>query len=208
MFEDVPSSIDYHRMEEARHWAETTTPRRPWRADFFARFTDIIREESAERHSRVLELGSGPGFLSIDLLRSRPGIEYVGLDFSAAMHELARARLGPLGSRARLIERNLREATWTHGLGQFECVVTNQAIHELRHKRHASTLHAQVKDVLAPNGAYLVCDHYLGEGGMSNDQLYMTVSEQRDALVAAGFDRVEQVLLKGDLVLHLARCQC
>ena len=204
MSKDVPSSIDYHRMEEARQWAETTTPRRPWRSDFFAMFTVIIGDGSAERRCRVLELGSGPGFLSESLLRSLPQIEYVGLDFSAAMHELARVRLGPLNSRAQLIERSLRETTWPDGLGQFQFVVTNQTVHELRHKRHASTLHAQVKDLLAPNGAYLVCDHYLGEAGMSNDQLYMTVSEQREALVAAGFDSVEQVLLKGDLVLHRA----
>jgi hypothetical protein len=39
---------------------------------------------------------------------------------------------------------------------------------------------------------------------MSNDQLYMTVTEQRDALVSAGFARVEQLFLKGGLVLHRA----
>jgi hypothetical protein len=32
----------------------------------------------------------------------------------------------------------------------------------------------------------------------------MTVQEQRDALLSSGFSKVEQVLLKGGLVLHRA----
>ena len=78
-----------------------------------------------------------------------------------------------------------------------------QAIHELRHKAHASRLHSQVRKVLKPGGAYLVCDHYVGEDGMTNDQLYMTVAEQRAALEAAGFAVTEMLRMRG-LVLHRA----
>ena len=39
---------------------------------------------------------------------------------------------------------------------------------------------------------------------MSNDRLYMTVEEQRDALLSVGFARVDQVLIKGGLVLDRA----
>ena len=82
--------------------------------------------------------------------------------------------------------------------------MTNQAVHELRHKRYAPTLHHQVRGLLATGGNYLVCDHFAGEGGMSNSELYMTVEEQKAALFAAGFTNVEQLLLKGGLVLHRA----
>jgi hypothetical protein len=51
-------------------------------------------------------------------------------------------------------------------------------------------------------GVYLVCDHFYGDGGMSNDQLYMTVDEQRLALLNAGFADVTQGLLKSGIVLH------
>jgi predicted methyltransferase len=83
-------------------------------------------------------------------------------------------------------------------------VVTHQAVHELRHKDRACGLHAQAAGLLAPGGVYLVCDHVAGEGGMAEDQLYMTVDEQAAALAAAGFGVVEQLLLKGGLVLHRA----
>lgn len=154
--------------------------------------------------NRILELGSGPGFLAKCLLDSVDHVTYTLLDFSPVMHVLAKARLGTLAVRAEFVERNFKESNWTAGLGKFECVVTNQAIHELRHKRHAPILHAQVKSLLTPRGFYLVCDHYAGDGGMKDDQLYMSVAEQRDALLAAGFNQVEQVLIKGGLVMHRA----
>lgn len=204
MLADVPSPIDLRSMDDARQWAESAMSKRPWRTEFFAAFAAIIGIQSAGRACRVLELGSGPGFLAEHLLRFHAALSYVALDFSAAMHELATQRLGALASRVQFVECSFREVAWSEGLGQFNFVVTNQAVHELRHKRHAIALHAQVKQLLVPRGSYLVCDHFFGEGGMSNDQLYMSVVEQRQALLSAGYGSVEQVLLKGGLVLHHA----
>jgi len=83
-------------------------------------------------------------------------------------------------------------------------VVTNQSVHELRHKRHATKLHSQVREILNREGYYLVCDHFVGDGGMENAQLYMTVEEQKQSLMTAGFVRVEEILVRGGLVLHRA----
>lgn len=202
MFTDVPSPIDFRRIEDARQWAESAMTKRPWRIDFFTAFAAIIGSSSRGGACRVLELGSGPGFLAEHLLRAQAALSYVALDFSAPMHELAAQRLGALAGRVRFVECSFRDRLWFEGLGHFEFVVTMQAVHELRHKRHAPALHAQVRDVLLPGGGYLVCDHFFGKGGMSNDQLYMSVAEQRQALLDAGFGSVEQVMLKGGLVLH------
>lgn len=203
MFSDVPSPIDLRLMRDAREWEETAMSKRPWRTEFFEAFAGVIRASSVKVH-RILELGSGPGFLAEHLLGALPGIKYVALDFSAAMHELAAKRLGPVGARVDFVERSFREPDWSNGLGQFEYVVTHQAVHELRHKRYAAELHRQVRALLSPGGAYLVSDHFAGEGGMQNDQLYMSIAEQAAALASADFSRVEQVLLKGGLVLHHA----
>lgn len=177
---------------------------RPWRDEFFDAFVREIGRGQSTDQCRVLELGSGPGFLAERILRSYTALTYVAVDFSAAMHELARQRLGALVPRAQFVERNLRDNEWSEGLGEFDFAVTHQAVHELRHKLYAPALHARVRKCLKPGGSYLVCDHFFGEGGMSNDQLYMTVEEQRQALLISGFSQVEQVLLKGGLVLHRA----
>ncbi len=198
---DVPSPIDLRQMVDAREWADEAMVKRPWRTEFFAEFAEQLVAGSAVR---VLELGSGPGFLAKFLLDALPHIAYTALDFSPAMHELAAERIGAACSRIRFVERSFREPAWVEDLGFFDHVVTNQAVHELRHKRHARALHEQVRGLLAPQGRYLVCDHFAGPGGMKNDQLYMTIEEQRIALQEAGFARVEPLLLKRGLMLYAA----
>jgi hypothetical protein len=137
------------------------------------------------------------------LLAALPHLHMVLLDFSSAMHELARRRLGPMTSRVDCLEKSFKDADWSEDAKSFDAVVTNQAVHELRHKRYAVELHRQVRTLLRPGGSYLVCDHFYGPDGMTNHQLYMTIEEQKSALETAGFS-VGQVLLKGGMVLHHA----
>ncbi|MCD6027047.1 MAG: hypothetical protein K0R08_1566 [Solimicrobium sp.] len=200
---DVTSPIDLRLLKDAQDWEQSAMVKRPWRHDFFFCFMRQIVESSLPVN-RLLELGSGPGFLAQFLLESLDPVAYTLLDFSSSMHSLAWERLGSLASRAEFVERNFKASTWNTGLGKFDCVVTLQAIHELRHKRYAADLHAQVKSLLVPGGLYLVCDHYAGNGGMIDHQLYMTVAEQKSALLTAGFDRVEKIMIKGGLVMHRA----
>jgi SAM-dependent methyltransferase len=157
-----------------------------------------------DSNAAVLDLGSGPGCLAASLLDALPSLRLTLLDFSAPMHDLARARLGPRAARAVFLQRSFKDPDWPQGLGLFDAVITNQAVHELRHKRHATQLHAAVRQVLRPGGAYLVSDHFFGEGGLQNDQLYMTVAEQQAALLAAGFSKVQTVATFGSLAMHRA----
>ena len=204
MHADVPSPVDLCRMEDARAWADEVMVKRPWRVEFFEVFAAAIQEAAPRQPARVLELGSGPGFLAEHLLKSLPTIEYVALDFSPAMHELAAERLGPHVDRVKFVERSFLNESWGHGLGEFDVVVTLQAVHELRHKSRAHKLHSQVKALLSPGGSYLVCDHFAGEGGMSNDQLFMSVDEQQEALGLGGFKNIRKLHARGSLVLHHA----
>ena len=119
------------------------------------------------------------------------------------MHDLARARLG-MTPDVRFVTTDFKRVGWVTGLGTFDAVVTVQAVHELRHKRHAVGLHRAVRTLLEPDGVYLVCDHVVGPEGMTNTELYMTRREQREALHAAGFGEVAVILEKKGLVLHRA----
>jgi SAM-dependent methyltransferase len=197
---DVPSRIDLRDPADAREW-ERTAQARPGRAEVFRAFARELRNLDNE-HPRVLELGSGPAFLAAFLLQTLPGLRLALLDFSVAMHDLARARLGNSTDRVSFLERSFKDPDWTRGLGPFDAVITHQAVHELRHKRHAETLHAQVRGILKPCAPYLVCDHYFGVGGMRNAQLFMTAAEQRQALIGGGFAEVRQVVRAGSFVMH------
>lgn len=190
-------------MDDAREWAATVMSKRPWRKQFFQQFIDELR--ALDRAPlRILELGSGPGFLAQRILQAIPSVEYTMLDFSPAMHDLARERLGPLIRHVHPVLANFKDEDWASGLGPFDAVVTMQAVHELRHKKHALALHRSVQSLLSTRGGYLVCDHYAGGDGMANAALYMTVAEQRDCLEAAGFGAVTNVLEMRGMVLHRA----
>lgn len=200
---DVPSPIDFSRIEDAQAWADAANLKRPWRAEFFVGIVSELREHQMSSAS-VLELGSGPGYLAERVLRELPDVSYTLLDFSPAMHQLARARLGAAAG-AHFVVADFTCDGWSNDLGRFDAVVTVQAVHELRHKRHARGLHQAVYRLLRSRGLYLVCDHIVGPGGMTDAELYMTVPEQTETLKAAGFRDVSTVLEKGGLVLHRGR---
>ncbi|MDO8281426.1 MAG: class I SAM-dependent methyltransferase [Thermodesulfovibrionia bacterium] len=199
---DVPSPIDLQDMKDAKEW-ERTAMLRPFREEFFQAFTTEI---STIRKSDIdlLELGSGPGFLAKYILSRINGINFTLLDFSEPMHELARQRLSEIkGSDIHYLLRSFKESDWADGINKVNVVVTNQAVHELRHKRYAPALFVQVHRLLKPDGVLLFCDHYSGEDGLGNDQLYMSRSEQREAMACAGF-HVTEIFVKGGRALYRA----
>ena len=200
---DVPSPIDFSQLEAARAWANAANVKRPWRADFFAYVVEELRS-LRKPAMRVLELGSGPGFLAEVVLRELPCCGYTLLDWSPAMHQLARERVGET-TNVRFVEADFKREGWWSDLRTYDAVITIQAVHELRHKRHNVNLHRSVRRVLIPGGLYLVCDHVAAAHGQSNTVLYMTISEQSEALATAGFEHVQIVLEKGGLVLHRGR---
>ncbi len=99
--------------------------------------------------------------------------------------------------------RSFKDHDWADDINNIDVVITNQAVHELRHKRYAPELFVQVHKMLKPDGVLLFCDHYYGDDGPDNDQLYMSRLEQRQALEFAGFHVVE-VLVKGGRALYRA----
>lgn len=198
---DVPSPIDLQAEADALAWAESANTLRPWRLAFFEAISNAI---DSTRAVRVLELGSGPGFLAEHILSAHPLAEMVLLDFSKPMHRLAMERLQRFSGRVTCVERSFKKADWMSGLGLFDYVVTNQAVHELRHKRYAEPLHRQVRSVLDDGGVYLISDHFFGDDGMKKEGLYMTVEEQQAALVSAGFRSVHERLRQGGMSLHSA----
>lgn len=192
--DDVRSPIDLRDPATARQWADEADPKRPWRVELRRAIAARVIEAGARR---VLELGSGPGLLAEHLLAGVADLAYTCLDFSPPMHELARARLG---ERATYVLADFKQPGWSRGLGTFDAVVTMQAVHELRHKRHALALYREVAP-LAP--LLVVCDHVPARPPRSRfteaevHALHATVDEQHAALRAAGFEPTTLVELHG-----------
>jgi len=153
----------------------------------------------------VLEIGSRPGHLALDVVGRCRVRSYVALDFSDAMHQLARGHLGEMADRVTFLQRDFRDANWTVGLGLFDAVVTMQAAHETRHKRHLVPTLGRVGSVLKPGGLLLYCDHYTEVGSNKNPSLYMARQDQAGSIRDAGFSDVRTLHDEGGMALYAAR---
>jgi SAM-dependent methyltransferase len=155
---DVPIRVDFRDPATARTWIEHTRIKRPYRPRFFAAFCAAL---ASRPRLRILELGSGPGQLAREILVHCDVHGYVALDFSPAMHEIAAEHLGELARQVTFVTRDFREPAWPGDLGPFDAVVTLQAAHEARHKRHLVPLLERARTVIDPGGVLLYADHYL-----------------------------------------------
>ena len=203
---DVPSPIDLRDLDEAKLWAEEVNLKRPWRYQIFDFYKDRINKNQSKR---ILELGSGPGYLAAYLLEHCDHISYTAYDFSAAMHQIAGERIEKLENESgqkfdiQYIVGDFKQTQWLEDFEQqlksnqqqqteqkinFDVIIIHQALHELRHKIHAAHFHAKVKSLMHKNSFYWVCDHLCREDAMQNNQLYMSEAEHIDALQQAGLN--------------------
>jgi SAM-dependent methyltransferase len=195
--DDVPIRVDFRDPATARTWIEDTRIRRPYRPRFFAAFCAALASRSA---LRILELGSGPGQLAREILVHCDVRSYVALDFSPAMHEIAAEHLGELASRVTFVTRDFREPAWPGDLGTFDAIVTLQAAHEARHRRHLVPLLERARTVVAPGGVLLYADHYLTPE-TTLPALVPARADQPLALERAGFVDVELRYEEGNMAL-------
>lgn len=189
---EVASSIDLRNLNDASEWAAEVNIKRPWRYEFFDAYVDEINSLSIES-PKIIEIGSGPGYLAKVLLENLSNISYTAIDFSEAMHQLSKEYLGELSAKARYFVANFKDSDWFRIAEQekYDIVIIHQALHELRHKAYAKNFHTQVKDhLLNNNGVYIVTDHIVADNGMKNNDLYMTIDEHLKALSLAGFTHI------------------
>ncbi|HEX5057862.1 MAG TPA: class I SAM-dependent methyltransferase [Kofleriaceae bacterium] len=199
--EDVPLRVDFRDAATARTWTEETPKKRPYRVNFFTAFCTALPARSTP--PRVPELGSGPGHLAREIVSRCQIASYLALDWAEPMHALAREHLGELAPRVTQVTRDFRSDTWSEGLGTFDAVVTLQAVHELRHRRHMPRLLGQILPLLVPGGVLLYADHYRTEDSPLPG-LSWSRDEQLAVLRAAQFASVERIYEEGSMALYAA----
>jgi cyclopropane fatty-acyl-phospholipid synthase-like methyltransferase len=200
---DVPYSEDLQNPSDAKAWVEAADRKRPLRVHIRRAIVDQLR--SLAPGAWVLELGSGPGLLAEQVLLHCTAIaKYTLLDFSEPMLAMSRDRVARYPS-AEFVNADFRSAGWTQRLtGPYDAVVSMQAVHEVRHKRHVPKLYGQVHGLLAGGGRFLIADRVPEDDQPRSAALFMTEQEQTCALADAGFHDI-RVVMSGDA---LVLCQC
>jgi ubiquinone/menaquinone biosynthesis C-methylase UbiE len=201
---DVPYGDDWQDAGVVAAWVKAADRTRPWRVQIRAFIAEQV--SALMPGARVLELGAGPGLLAECVLPRCPAVaSYTLLDFSTDMLSIGRERLARFGT-ARFLLASFKSPDWVEQVDRpVDCVVSMQAVHELRNKRHAQALYRQVHRIAADDARILICDHVPFDDSAKSTTLYMTVDEQLHALRGAGF-MSPRVLLSLDS-LRLYACE-
>jgi SAM-dependent methyltransferase len=201
--QDVPYAEDLQSPEGAKAWVDEADRKRPLRLRI--RHTIVDRLAALPPGARVLELGSGPGFLAEQILNGCTDVaHYTLFDFSEPMLDMSRNRVAQFPT-ATFVLGDFRSRGWTQNLSlPYEAVVSMQAVHEVRHKRHVPRLYQEIYNIVAANGIFLIADRVPDDDSARSRALFMTAEEQTVALNEAGFMDVH-VMMEGDA---LVLCEC
>jgi tRNA (cmo5U34)-methyltransferase len=130
---------------------------------------------------RVIDVGTGTGFLVDRLLRAFPDLRVVAIDGAQQMVELARARLSSLAQRVDFRVGDFREiATLCADVGPVDAVVTAYALHHLNAHEKLAVLRA-ARATLKPRAWLLNADLTLCE----DDELERVAQRMRVSGIVA-----------------------
>jgi len=133
------------------------------REERFAVIADVIAATVDGDRPRILDLGCGPGSLSVRLLDRFPAAAVVAVDADPLLLGLARSAYSDR-SGLRIVERDLRADDWVTAVGEggFDAVVSTTALHWLT-RTELTAVYARCAELLRPSGVLIDGDH-LDEG--------------------------------------------
>lgn len=196
---DVPTEHRWLDPEYVAEWAANANEA-AHRGAMFDTFVVELADLAAGNALRVLELGSGPGYLAEQICARVDIARYAAVDISPHMHAIARNRLAPWES-VDLVDADYREPGWERAVGEsFDAAVTLQAVHELRRAELIPGLYRSTLSRLRPGGVFLVADIVNGPGFEPKGH-QLTVGEHLEVLADAGFVGARCVLDLGRVAL-------
>jgi SAM-dependent methyltransferase len=194
---DYTGPHDYFDENYVREWEQRANSKRPFRIQFFEAFA---AELTTLGRSKVLDLGSGPGFLAEYLLEHCDIASYHLFDFSPHMLELSRVRLARFKERAFFHQGSFLDKEWFRELpAPFDSIVSLQAVHEARDPARLPQVYSELRSLVREGGRALIAD--LVKGETNKEKHILTVDEHNAALKKAGFKEIELVLEGGDLAM-------
>jgi SAM-dependent methyltransferase len=142
-------------------WEQQQEDHLPDREDRFTALIDAVEEGTGRPDPVVIDLGSGPGSLSVRLLDRMPAATVLAVDADPVTLALGRAAHGDRPG-LRFVDADLREPGWPAQLGldrKADAAVSTTALHWLR-EPELRAMYAELTTVLRPGGLLLDGDHF------------------------------------------------
>jgi SAM-dependent methyltransferase len=170
----------------------------PDREERFTALIDAVAEGAGRPDPLVIDLGCGPGSLSIRLLARLPDATVVAVDADPLLLGLGRAavlgRTAGGGAAPRFVEADLRRAGWSQALGldrPVDAAVSTTALHWLPPSDLAA-MYAELATIVRPGGVLLNGDHLTEDEASAPvlTRLHRVLVEREDERRRSG-DRAE-----------------
>ncbi len=109
---------------------------------------------------RVLDLGCGPGSLSLRLLNRFPGLSMTAVDHDPVLLTIGSKAAGTVRGRLRWVDADLRTSEWDADLGpgRYDAALSTTALHWLP-SRDLTRLYRGLSRRIRPGGLFLNGDH-------------------------------------------------
>ncbi len=178
---------EFHDAEYVRGWAERFAPTAPRLELFDLVLEQIARLDPPARH--VVELGIGPGYMARHILERNGEISYEGVDFSAAMFDIARQTISGLMARVTLTTANLLDNSWPSKLrGRPDAIISTWALHDLGGQQPIADVYRHCHETLAPGGVLVNGDFIKPDGtAFDYEAGRFSVGRHIELLTEAGF---------------------
>ncbi len=104
----------------------------------------------------LLDIGTGGGNQTLNLLNVLPQLECTAIDVSPKMLEAARERIGQVCKSVNVIEGDVRNVCLQSG--KYDLVTASAVLHHLRGTDEWLDVYAKIFDAMAPGGLLLISD--------------------------------------------------
>ena len=156
------------------------------RSERFGKIIQLI-EATQKSPKRILDIGCGPGSLSLRLLESFPETEIYCVDVDPTILWIAEVFKKKYDNRIHIFQGDLGESSWTSNFPTpFDAIVSATALHWLD-KVQLSQLYKQVNILLSSEGIFLNADHV----GSKSSKIQYFWESNRDLI------RSEQTIIPG-----------
>jgi ubiquinone/menaquinone biosynthesis C-methylase UbiE len=144
-----PGGIEGYFAIKYAKWAENTEAMR----DGYRKLAEKAASEL--QAGKVLEIGPGPGYVSMEIAKLLPEIEVIGLDLSDAMIEIAEKNAREYGFSERVKFKKGDASEMPFEDSSFDFAISSGSLH---HWKKPTKVFDEIYRVLKPNRSALISD--------------------------------------------------